>query len=46
MRQDVQTNLEVHRQVATTLADLILGALLSSGLAEAAPRSANSEDVA
>jgi hypothetical protein len=34
MRQYVQTDLEVHRQVATTLAELILGGLLSSGSAE------------
>jgi hypothetical protein len=32
MRQYVQTDLDVHRQVATTLAELILcGAVLSSG---------------
>jgi hypothetical protein len=39
MRQYVQTNLEVHRQVATTLAGLILGGLVSSE--STAPRSAN-----
>jgi hypothetical protein len=46
MRQYVQTNLEVHRQVATTLAELILGGLLSSDSGEATPNSANAEDVA
>lgn len=32
MKQYVQTDLEVHRQVATTLAELILGGVLSSAL--------------
>jgi hypothetical protein len=32
MKQYVQTDLEVHRQVATTLAELILGGVLLSGV--------------
>jgi hypothetical protein len=35
MKQYVQTDLEAHRQVATTLADLILGGVLLSGVTEA-----------
>ena len=35
MKQYVQTDLEVHRQVATTLAELILGGVLSSGVTAA-----------
>jgi hypothetical protein len=31
-RSCVQTHLEVHRQVATTLAELILGGVLLSGV--------------
>jgi hypothetical protein len=46
MRQHVQTNLEVHRQVAATLAQLIHGGLLSSDSAEATPNIAHAEDVA
>jgi hypothetical protein len=34
MRQYVQTDLEAHRHVATTLAELILGGLLTSGSTE------------
>jgi integrase len=35
MKQYVQTDLEVHRQVATTLAELILGGVLLSGVTTA-----------
>jgi hypothetical protein len=46
MRQYVQTGLEVHRQVATTLAELILGGLLSSPAAESRTGDHNGQDVA
>ena len=35
MKQYVQTDLEVHRQVATTLAELILSGVLLSGVTTA-----------
>ena len=35
MKRYVQTDLEVHRQVATTLAELILGGVLLSGVTAA-----------
>ena len=46
MRQYVQTHLEVHRQVATTLAELILGGLLSSEPTARERPSPGAQDVA
>ena len=46
MRQYVQTDLEVQRQVATTLAELILGGLLSSGSVDPDTDRPTTEDVA
>lgn len=46
MRQYVQTDLEVHRQVATTLAELILGGLLSSEPSAPQPGNPSAQDVA
>ena len=44
MRQRVQTDLEVRHQVATTLAELILGGLLSAGSDDADSHSSTAED--
>ena len=46
MRQYVQTDVEVQRQVATTLAELILGGLLSSGSVDPDTDRPTTEDVA
>jgi hypothetical protein len=45
-RQYVQTNLEVHRQVPTTLAELTLGGLLPSGSVEPGTDNPTAQDVA